>query len=123
MVVRYEDVLELAKQLKPEEQTALIETLRTRTNGRVSREMLLGKILIMHKLSLVIDSRCRSCSSSSVSLLQSYNTTSCKPVECEILAGRLAQLYASNRSVGRVRRPSSGGAPPGHPLYMYVQML
>ena len=43
MVVRYEEVLELAKQLKPEEQAALIETLRARTTGRVTREMLLAE--------------------------------------------------------------------------------
>jgi hypothetical protein len=43
MAVRYEDVLELAKQLKPEEQTALIEYLRARQTGQVTREMLLAE--------------------------------------------------------------------------------
>ena len=43
MVVRYEDVLELAKQLTPEEQTALIEHLRARQTGQVTREMLLAE--------------------------------------------------------------------------------
>ena len=43
MAVRYEDVLELAKQLKPEEQIALIEYLRARQSGQVTREMLLAE--------------------------------------------------------------------------------
>src|SRR5690242_16665719 len=43
MAVRYEDVLVLAKQLKPEEQIALIEYLRARQTGQVTREMLLAE--------------------------------------------------------------------------------
>ena len=43
MAVRYEDVLELAKQLTPEEQTALIEYLRARQSGQVTRAMLLAE--------------------------------------------------------------------------------
>jgi hypothetical protein len=43
MAVNYAHVLELAKQLTPEEQTALIETLRAKQRGQVTREMLLAE--------------------------------------------------------------------------------
>jgi hypothetical protein len=43
MAVNYADVLEMAKQLTPEEQTALIETLRAKQRGQVTREMLLAE--------------------------------------------------------------------------------
>lgn len=43
VTVSYEYVLELAKQLTPAEQTALIEQLRARQSGRITREMLLAE--------------------------------------------------------------------------------
>jgi hypothetical protein len=43
MAVNYAHVLELAKQLTPEEQTALIETLRAKQRGQVTREMLMAE--------------------------------------------------------------------------------
>jgi hypothetical protein len=41
--ISYEYVLELAKQLTPVEQRALIEQLRARQSGHVTREMLLAE--------------------------------------------------------------------------------
>jgi hypothetical protein len=43
MAANYAQVLELAKQLTPEEQTALIETLRAKQRGQVTREMLMAE--------------------------------------------------------------------------------
>jgi hypothetical protein len=43
MAVNYEYVLQLAKKLKPEEQTALIEQLRAQQRGQITREALLAE--------------------------------------------------------------------------------
>lgn len=43
MNVTYEYVLELAKQLKPAEQTALIENLKAAQSGQITRERLLAE--------------------------------------------------------------------------------
>ncbi len=43
MNVTYEYVLELAKQLKPAEQTALIENLKAAQSGQITRELLLAE--------------------------------------------------------------------------------
>jgi hypothetical protein len=43
MAVSYEYVLQLAKQLKPEEQNALIEQLRAQQRGQITREALLAE--------------------------------------------------------------------------------
>jgi hypothetical protein len=39
----YKQILELVRQLKPEEKTALVEELRAEQSGRVTREMLLAE--------------------------------------------------------------------------------